>query len=259
VVAVDKVTGNSAEYRLCLKRSIRGQFCLEQVVVLKEIYLVRHGQASFGAANYDQLSPLGHQQSVWLGEYYRERAIDFDRVLVGDLVRQRETADRICQGMARSTHDFTVLPELNEFNFGGLVDSYLTRFPDEGGFDDKSDRRFYFRTLKKAIALWQRDELHAPAIESWQVCFDRVAGVLQRLQASADGERLLVVSSGGIMAMAVTQILKAAPETVIELNLQIKNTGVINLIGSSNSLRLSGFNHLPHLDRADRLTAVTYS
>jgi broad specificity phosphatase PhoE len=35
------------------------------------LYLVRHGQASFGADDYDQLSELGRRQSVRLGEYLR--------------------------------------------------------------------------------------------------------------------------------------------------------------------------------------------
>ncbi|EXF47276.1 phosphoglycerate mutase family protein [Pseudomonas sp. BAY1663] len=33
------------------------------------IYLIRHGQASFGAENYDVLSPLGYRQSEALGDY----------------------------------------------------------------------------------------------------------------------------------------------------------------------------------------------
>ena len=37
---------------------------------MAELYLVRHGQASFGAADYDRLSERGEQQSVWLGEYF---------------------------------------------------------------------------------------------------------------------------------------------------------------------------------------------
>ncbi|MGN5766348.1 histidine phosphatase family protein, partial [Acinetobacter calcoaceticus] len=32
-------------------------------------YLVRHGQASFGAASYDQLSAKGEQQSQSAGEF----------------------------------------------------------------------------------------------------------------------------------------------------------------------------------------------
>ena len=33
------------------------------------IYLIRHGQASLGAANYDELSPLGVRQSQLCGEF----------------------------------------------------------------------------------------------------------------------------------------------------------------------------------------------
>jgi len=226
---------------------------------LKEIYLVRHGQASFGADNYDKLSPLGHQQAIWLGQYYQERNINFDRVIAGDLVRQLETATGLCQGLGRSTDDLEVVPALNECNFGGLVDSYLERFPDQITADLKSDKSFYFKTLKKAVHLWRLGELQSPGNETWQSFYDRVAEVLTLLKESADGERLLVVSSGGTMAMAVTQILNAAPETMFELNLQIKNTSVVHLFGSSNSLRLSSFNHLPHLDREGRSEAVTYS
>ena len=50
------------------------------------LYLVRHGQASFGADDYDQLSDLGRRQSVRLGQYLRERYGDglrFNAVLTG--------------------------------------------------------------------------------------------------------------------------------------------------------------------------------
>ena len=47
------------------------------------LYLVRHGQASFGADDYDQLSELGHRQSVRLGEYFAERDIRFDGLIAG--------------------------------------------------------------------------------------------------------------------------------------------------------------------------------
>jgi broad specificity phosphatase PhoE len=47
------------------------------------LYLVRHGQASFGAADYDNLSELGHRQSVRLGEYFASRQVHFDAVMTG--------------------------------------------------------------------------------------------------------------------------------------------------------------------------------
>ena len=45
------------------------------------LYLVRHGQASFGADDYDQLSELGHKQSVRLGEYFAHKGIHFDGLI----------------------------------------------------------------------------------------------------------------------------------------------------------------------------------
>ena len=49
------------------------------------LYLVRHGQASFGADDYDQLSELGHKQSVRLGEYFARKGVHFDALIAGTL------------------------------------------------------------------------------------------------------------------------------------------------------------------------------
>ena len=64
------------------------------------LYLVRHGQASFGAADYDQLSDLGRRQSERLGRYWRERGITFDAVLTGTLRRHAQTWEGIAAGAA---------------------------------------------------------------------------------------------------------------------------------------------------------------
>ena len=52
---------------------------------------MRHGQASFGADDYDVLSPRGHEQAVRLGEYWRGRGMAFDAVMTGTLRRHTET------------------------------------------------------------------------------------------------------------------------------------------------------------------------
>ena len=56
------------------------------------LYLVRHGQASFGTDHYDKLSELGCRQAAVTGEYFRDVGVHFDAVYSGDLSRQRETA-----------------------------------------------------------------------------------------------------------------------------------------------------------------------
>ena len=62
------------------------------------LYLVRHGQASFGAADYDQLSELGQRQSVRLGEYLANKGVTLDAVLTGTLRRHQQTYAGIAQG-----------------------------------------------------------------------------------------------------------------------------------------------------------------
>ena len=61
--------------------------------------LVRHGQASFGAANYDQLSTVGELQSARLGAYLAQQSLRFDAVYHGSLQRHHQTwpvSLRIC-------------------------------------------------------------------------------------------------------------------------------------------------------------------
>lgn len=87
---------------------------------MAEITLVRHGQASFGSENYDQLSELGIQQSIWLGEHLKRLNYSFDRVVMGTMARHRQTAEGILRGLGSSlsieTHS-----GLNEYNFQGLL------------------------------------------------------------------------------------------------------------------------------------------
>ncbi len=66
---------------------------------MSELFLVRHAQASFGEDDYDRLSPLGHQQARWLGEYFKFRKLRFDHVICGEMTRHRETLEGICSGM----------------------------------------------------------------------------------------------------------------------------------------------------------------
>ena len=57
-----------------------------------EIYLVRHGQASFGAADYDQLSDLGFEQARRLGLWLAETGQRFNLAVTGALRRHHQTA-----------------------------------------------------------------------------------------------------------------------------------------------------------------------
>src|SRR5689334_12964523 len=84
------------------------------------LYLVRHGQASFGAADYDQLSAKGHEQCRHLGAYWRERGQRFDAVFTGTLKRHAQSLAGIVEGYAEDL-PAVALPGLNEYDSEAVV------------------------------------------------------------------------------------------------------------------------------------------
>ncbi|MGJ8686613.1 MAG: histidine phosphatase family protein [Spongiibacteraceae bacterium] len=225
---------------------------------MAELYLIRHGQASFGSSNYDQLSELGHQQSHWLGEYFLDRGIEFDTIITGDMQRHRETAEGICQGLHIQQPPFAVFSELNEFDFQALIIAYISQFPAQTPTADTTTAE-YFKLLKKAMQLWIAGELREELPESWTQFEHRIAKARQEIQQQFHGQKVLAVSSGGAIAMALRQILHAPSETVIDLNLQTKNTAIAHCFFNPKVMRMNSYNHVPHLDSSERIHTITYS
>ncbi|GGJ09165.1 histidine phosphatase family protein [Halopseudomonas pertucinogena] len=225
---------------------------------MSEIYFVRHGQASFGTGNYDQLSELGHEQAWLLGEYFREREIRFDHIITGDMVRHRETAEGICVGMGLEAQQFEVYPELNEFDFHSVLRAYTTQFPDQA-LPEKPVAADFFRRLKKGILLWSAGELQGELPETWASFEQRLAAFRESVMQRHSGQRVLAVSSGGAIAMLIRQLLQAPESVMVELNLQTRNTAVTHCRFNSRAMRLSSFNNVPHLDRRDREAMITYT
>lgn len=235
---------------------------------MSQLFLVRHGQASFGAANYDQLSALGYQQAHWLGEHFADIGMHFDHVITGSLARQQQTAQQILTGAGQSLCVVTDAG-FNEFDFHTLTRVYCHSCGIEvPGTADGG--RLFFQMLRKAMVAWSRNELYAqsvpvspaaPALETWDEFHQRVHTAMQSLCAldQTSERNVLVVSSGGAMAMAMSQILACGVETLINLNLQTRNTGVHHCYFNQRGFQLAGFNHQPHLQRKDRLHALTYT
>ncbi len=225
---------------------------------MSEIYLVRHAQASFGKGNYDRLSPLGHRQAVWLGEYFDFRKLRFDRIICGDMVRHHETLDGICSAMGLDPGSRESHSQWNEFDFEALVRAYLADHPEE--LPEKTAPAAEFsRLLQKTMRSWAEGRLAGEIPESWSQFEERVRmGLRRAAERSGRSSRTLVVSSGGAISMAIRQVLAAPPETMIRMNIQTRNSSYSHLFFDQDSMHLAGFNHIPHLEHPDRHTAVTY-
>ena len=223
---------------------------------MPEIFVVRHGQASFGSDNYDQLSELGWEQARWLGEHWAEEGYGFDRIVCGDLRRHRETARGICEGLGLNRHSVDELPQLNEFDFQSVVGAFVEKNPELAP-GKSADKKTYYRLLKQAMHAWSSGEISGS--ESWQQFEQRIEEALGVIAAGVNGGKTLVVSSGGAIAMMVRQVLGAPVQSVIQLNMQIKNTAVSHFFAGRSGYSLHSFNHVPHLDRRERREFITYS
>lgn len=225
---------------------------------MSEFYLVRHGQASFGAKNYDKLSELGHQQARWLGEYFTARDITFSQAFMGDMVRHRETTQGIVDGLSQAP-DVTVDKGFNEFNFQNIGNSYLSLNPQSRLPDNPKPADFY-RLLKLAMHAWSDDLLPKDTLdESWQDFKSRVQGALHGVCQQQSDKPILIVSSGGAISMLMSLVLGLDAKQVIELNMQVRNTSISHFYFNKSTIRLASFNNIPHLDSPDRLDSITFS
>lgn len=225
---------------------------------MSEFYLVRHGQASFGAKNYDKLSQLGHQQARWLGEYFTARNITFSQAFMGDMVRHRETTQGILDGLSQPPV-VTINIGFNEFNFQNIGKSYLSLNPQSQLPENPTPGDFY-RLLKLAMHAWSKDLLPQDTLEeSWGDFKSRVQGALHLACNQNSDKPILIVSSGGAISMLMSLVLGLDAKQVIELNMQVRNTSISHFYFNKNNIRLSSFNNIPHLDNPDRLDSITFS
>lgn len=220
---------------------------------MAELVLVRHAQASFGADDYDKLSELGWRQSRWLGEYFAERGIAFDRVVRGSLRRHAETVDGISEGLGR-TLDADADERLNEYQ----ADVLLRAHTGKDAFQKNGDRREHFRILREALYAWTDGKLNLESQHRFDTFRSRVLAALAALR-SREARRVLVVSSGGPISTVLAEVLGMPLRGVVDLNLQTRNTGITELQAGAKRIHCVSFNNVPHLDRPDRAGALTYS
>ncbi len=220
------------------------------------LYLVRHGQASLDADNYDQLSALGYLQSVRLGEHWRAQGLMFDAVLTGTLQRQQQTWAGIAQGMNIDDSTSTLWPSLNEYDSEAVIKSIHPQPLAKPNTPELY--RHHFRLLREGLLAWMKGHTQPQGMPPYPEFLAGVTSALDRVRANQTGA-VLLVSSGGPISMAVGHVLGLSPEATIELNLRIRNSAVTEFIFNPKRHTLLSFNTLPHLGQAEHATWITYA
>lgn len=215
------------------------------------LLLVRHGQASYGAADYDQLSERGWEQSRRLGHWLARGGHRFRTVVVGGMRRHRQTAEAVAEGFAAAGLD---LPEAHEdpgfaeFDhqavFGAWLDANATH--PVAVASRSGQPRDVAAMLQAALMAWANDEL--PGLpESWSAFGARVHAASERLMALAGEGEALVLSSGGVISRLAQIALEVPVHRAVELNLALRNSALSEFHPHGERLRLGSWNALPHL------------
>lgn len=226
------------------------------------LYLVRHGQASFGADDYDQLSELGHRQSVRLGQTLASKGLAFDAVMTGTLRRHAQTWAGIREGMglptsAASGAPVLEWPGLNEYDSHALIRAIA---PDPLPRPDTPELyRHHLRLLRDALAQWMAGVISPRGMPSYREFVHGVTSALDHVRQHHFQGNVLLVSSGGPIATAVGQVLGTSPETTIELNLRIRNSAVTEFAFTPKRHMLLTYNTLPHLNEPEYARWITYA
>ncbi len=227
------------------------------MLAMGTLYLVRHGQASFGAADYDQLSALGTRQCEALGQWFAARGIVFDAALRGTLRRHEQSLAAIASGFgAAGLPEALARPGLNEYDSEALIRTVHARPLAKP--DSPEVYRAHFRLLRQALARWMAGETEPAGMPAWPDFVAGVAAALEYVRTAYEGD-VLLVSSGGPIATAVHQVLGTSPEAMIELNMRIRNSALTEFAFTPRRHMLVSFNHLPHLDHPARRDWESYA
>ncbi|MCV2357400.1 MULTISPECIES: histidine phosphatase family protein [Roseateles] len=219
------------------------------------LYLVRHGQASLGASDYDQLSPLGEQQCRLLGEYWRSRGLRFDAVLCGGMKRHAQSLAAIAEGLGQAELPAVQRrPGLNEYDSEALIRSVFSGPLDRPR--DAESARQYFRLLRAGLRAWMSGQTEPEGMPSYAEFSAGIAAVLTEVREQCEGQ-VLLVSSGGPISSAIGQLLQASCEAVIDLNLRIRNSAVSEFSFGPKRHAMLTFNTVPHLDSPQGQALIT--
>ena len=231
---------------------------------MSTLYLVRHGQASFGTDNYDQLSARGRDQVRLLGEYFAGTGERIDRIYTGALQRQRETAGILAAALGDSLPSIVVESAFDEYDSDVMLREFAgslspAQLAEAGWPELRHDRRRFQFFLERAARAWVDASIEAEPLLPWKSFHGRITQALRRIMDSEGrGKTLLISTSGGVIGTTVAHVLGLSNHMGIELNWAVHNASITRLIYSSEKVSLSMFNALPHLDREGFRELITY-
>ena len=229
------------------------------------IYLIRHGQASFGAESYDKLSPNGELQAKLLGQYFNKILKEEPYVVAGSMQRHQQTAHL---ALAECFPEASIVTDhaWNEFNHQQVFAQYEPRFNEphllKVDVENETNPRAYLaKIFEGAIERWTGGDYHHEYDESWPDFKNRVETALQNLSdelAKTKPRYAVVFTSGGVISVAAGKLLELSGNRTFALNWAITNTSMTTLRLVENEPQLLSLNehHFIKVEDSQLLTWI---
>ncbi|MBI3283904.1 MAG: histidine phosphatase family protein [Burkholderiales bacterium] len=241
-----------------------------------QIYLVRHGQASFGSQNYDQLSELGIQQAQQLGRWWAARDLSVSRVVTGDLQRHRQTAQACMAELlgqpagALDTGAWQSDTGFNEYHHHEVLARHVPEFDDPAAvkhflLHTPNGKQAFQDIFSQAIARWMSGWHDADYRETWPAFRRRCVAALERqLQQPDAAKNIVIFTSGGTISALCQHVLGFPDARFAELNWSLVNSAVTRLhvqpatAEQPARLALAYLNNFAHLEQSNNPKHITY-
>lgn len=232
------------------------------------LYLIRHGQASFGAQDYDVLSPVGVRQSQALGEHLAQLGVRLERCVAGDLRRQQDTARLALQAMQAGGNAVPAVETdaaFNEFDADGVIRALLPGLAlDEPNAPEilsnvTQHRSEFQRLFALMVQRWHAGTHDSGELETWEAFTARVREGLNRvLDSAGNGANIAIFTSGGTIAALLHLVSGITPDQAFALNWQIINTSLSQLKFKGRDVALASFNSQAHVQLLRTPALITY-
>ena len=235
---------------------------------MSTLYIIRHGQASFGHENYDQLSPTGYRQARVVARHLKGLGIDFDAAYTGAMDRQKQTFQAMADVFADS-HRHLPAPiatgALNEYDSEGVWQRFFPQMARENDQPDLDERRLvqdpkaFQKVFARIVHRWVKGEYNQSDIESWQAFRTRIINGLNHIMhQEGSGKNVMLFSSAGPIAVAVQLATGMPDERCIGLSWQVMNASVTRFRYNTREMTLVGFNDVAGLELQGDPTLLTY-
>ncbi len=232
------------------------------------LYLIRHGQASFGASDYDALSEGGRHQACVLGDFFLSAGTHFDACWSGTLKRQKQTLGQVRERFLEAGVDLplpTDTPALDEYDYEAVLRALVPLIEREDPAFIKdvstmlSDRRAFQKVFGRVMTRWASGSDRVDGLPEWSAFAAVVTAGIHEIIAHSDrGSRIVAFTSGGPIAATVGSVMGLAAEKTIALSWQLANASITRFKFSDGRISLDTFNEYGHLEGQAGNRLVTY-